>query len=74
MAFWTSKMKREAWMNQLRQCGLGDASKGRNKEVETAITVLLRDVVVPFYNGHNMDNIYLRGVAGGTIITCQMCP
>ena len=61
-------MKTSTWMEQLRECGLGDAHKGRNTEVETAITKLLRDVVVPFYNGRNPDNIYLRG-AGGRIIT-----
>ena len=57
-------MQRDAWMTQLRQCGLGDQYKGRNTEVENALTDLFRDVVVPFYNGRNPDSIYLRGVKG----------
>ena len=71
MTYWTNKMNREAWMKQLRECGVGNANKGRNKDVEDATTTLLRDVIVPFYNGRNPDCIYLREKAGGRITCCM---
>ena len=58
-------------MKKLRDTGVGNPYKGRNKDVEDAVTELLRGVVVPFYNERNPDDIYLRET-GGTIITYHM--
>ena len=73
MTYWTNKMNREAWMTQLRNCGLGNHYKGRNKDVEDKITNLLRKVIVPFYNGRNPDSIYLREAAGGRMYVHMRC-